>query len=80
MEIFTMLVTLKDSNATRIYLCGRIIESDNGRFEVSEEEYALNEAVLEPVDKKAGKIIKPKTKSDETETEVDNEEDSTKES
>lgn len=75
-----MLVTLKDSNATRIYLCGRIIESDNGRFEVSEEEYALNEAVLEPVDKKAGKIIKPKTKSDETETEVDNEEDSTKES
>lgn len=75
-----MLVTLKDSNATRIYLCGRIIESDNGRFEVSEEEYALNEAVLEPVDKKAGKVIKPKTKSDETETEVDNEEDSTKES
>ena len=41
-----MLVTLKDSNATRIYLCGRIIEADNGRFEVSEEEYALNEAVL----------------------------------
>lgn len=79
MEIH-MLVTLKDSNATRIYLCGRIIESDNGRFEVSEEEYALNEAVLEPVDKKAGKVIKPKTKSDETETEVDNEEDSTKES
>lgn len=75
-----MLVTLKDSNATRIYLCGRIIESDNGRFEVSEEEYALNESVLEPVDKKAGKVIKPKTKSDETETEVDNEEDSTKES
>lgn len=75
-----MLVTLKDSNATRIYLCGRIIESDNGRFEVSDEEYALNEAVLEPVDKKAGKVIKPKTKSDETETEVDNEEDSTKES
>jgi hypothetical protein len=65
MEIFTMLVTLKDSNATRIYLCGRIIESDNGRFEVSEEEYALNEAVLEPVDKKAGKVIKPKTKSTE---------------
>lgn len=64
MEIH-MLVTLKDSNATRIYLCGRIIESDNGRFEVSEEEYALNEAVLEPVDKKAGKVIKPKTKSTE---------------
>lgn len=60
-----MLVTLKDSNATRIYLCGRIIEADNGRFEVSEEEYALNEAVLEPVDKKAGKVIKPKTKSTE---------------
>lgn len=64
MEIH-MLVTLKDSNATRIYLCGRIIEADNGRFEVSEEEYALNEAVLEPVDKKAGKVIKPKTKSTE---------------
>lgn len=60
-----MLVTLKDSNATRIYLCGRIIEADNGRFEVSEEEYALNEAVLELVDKKAGKVIKPKTKSTE---------------
>ena len=54
-----MLVTLKDSNATRIYLCGRIIESDNGRFEVSEEEYALNEAVLDPVNKKAGKVVKP---------------------
>lgn len=68
-----MLVTLKDSNATRIYLCGRIIEADNGRFEVSEEEYALNEAVLEPVDKKAGKVIKPtKTKStDEVADEVD---------
>lgn len=64
-----MLVTLKDSNATRIYLCGRIIESDNGRFEVSEEEYALNEAVLEPVDKKAGKVIKPKTQSVEEVTE-----------
>lgn len=61
-----MLVTLKDSDAKRIYLCGRIIESDNGRFEVSEEEYALNEAVLEPVDKKAGKVIKPTiTKSNE---------------
>lgn len=60
-----MLVTLKDSNATRIYLCGRIIESDNGRFEVSEEEYALNEAVLEPVDKKADKVINPKTKSED---------------
>lgn len=54
-----MLVTLKDSDAKRIYLCGRIIESDNGRFEVSEEEYALNEAVLEPVDKKSGKVVKP---------------------
>lgn len=64
-----MLVTLKDSDAKRIYLCGRIIESDNGRFEVSEEEYALNEAVLEPVDKKAGKVIKPKTKSTETDEE-----------
>lgn len=74
MEIL-MLVTLKDSNATRIYLCGRIIESDNGRFEVSEEEYALNEAVLEPVDKKAGKVIKPKTQSV-----VDETEDSTEES
>lgn len=69
MEIH-MLVTLKDSNATRIYLCGRIIEADNGRFEVSEEEYALNEAVLEPVDKKAGKVIKPKTKSADTVDEV----------
>lgn len=73
-----MLVTLKDNNATRIYLCGRIIESDNGRFEVSEEEYALNEAVLEPVDKKAGKVIKPKTKS--TEDVVDDTEDSAEES
>ena len=73
-----MLVTLKDSNATRIYLCGRIIESDNGRFEVSEEEYALNEAVLEPVDKKAGKIIKPKTKS--TDEVADDTEDSAEES
>ena len=73
-----MLVTLKDSNATRIYLCGRIIESDNGRFEVSEEEYALNEAVLEPVDKKAGKVIKPKTKS--TDEVVDDTEDSVEES
>lgn len=54
-----MLVTLKDSDAKRIYLCGRIIESDNGRFEVSEEEYALNEAVLEPVDQKSGKVVKP---------------------
>lgn len=70
-----MLVTLKDSNATRIYLCGRIIEADNGRFEVSEEEYTLNEAVLEPVDKKAGKVIKPKTQSV-----VDDTEDSAKES
>lgn len=67
-----MLVTLKDSNATRIYLCGRIIESDNGRFEVSEEEYALNGTVLEPIDKKAGKVIKPKTKStDEDVAEAD---------
>lgn len=67
-----MLVTLKDSDAKRIYLCGRIIESDNGRFEVSEEEYALNENVLEPVDKKASKVIKPKTKSTgEDETEAD---------
>lgn len=73
-----MLVTLKDSNATRIYLCGRIIESDNGRFEVSEEEYALNEAVLEPVDKKAGKVIKPKTKS--TDEVADDTEDSVEES
>lgn len=70
-----MLVTLKDSSATRIYLCGRIIEADNGRFEVSEEEYALNESVLEPVDKKAGKVIKPKTQSV-----VDDTEDSDKES
>lgn len=53
-----MLVTLKDSNATRIYLCGRLIETDNGRFEVTDEEYALNEAVLEPVDKKASKAVK----------------------
>lgn len=53
-----MLVTLKDSNATRIYLCGRLIESENGRFEVSEEEYALNENVLEPVDKKVAKSVK----------------------
>lgn len=67
-----MLVTLKDSDAKRIYLCGRIIESDNGRFEVSEEEYALNEAVLDPVDKKAGKVIKPKTQSTEAdETDAD---------
>lgn len=67
-----MLVTLKDSDAKRIYLCGRIIESDNGRFEVSDEEYALNENVLEPVDKKAGKVINPKTKSTgEDETEAD---------
>ena len=73
-----MLVTLKDSNATRIYLCGRIIESDNGRFEVSEEEYALNEAVLEPVDKKAGKVIKQKTKS--TDEVADDTEDSVEES
>lgn len=57
-----MLVTLKNSDAKRIYLCGRIIESDNGRFEVTEEEYALNESVLEPVDKKAGKVLKPTTK------------------
>lgn len=64
-----MLVTLKDSNATRIYLCGRIIEADNGRFEVSEEEYALNEAVLEPVDEKAGNVIKPKTQSVVNDTE-----------
>lgn len=54
-----MLVTLKNLDAKRIYLCGRIIESEDGRFEVTEEEYALNEAVLEPVDKKAGKVVKP---------------------
>lgn len=55
-----MLVTLKDNDAKRIYLCGRIIEAnDAGQFEVSAEEYALNETVLEPVDKKAGKVVKP---------------------
>lgn len=63
-----MLVTLKDSNATRIYLCGRLIETDNGRFEVTDEEYALNEAVLEPVDKKASKAVKSvKSKVDSVE-------------
>lgn len=69
-----MLVTLKDSDAKRIYLCGRIIESDNGRFEVSEEEYALNEAVLEPVDKKASKVVKPldtKQSKEKEETEAE---------
>lgn len=54
-----MLVTLKNADAKRIYLCGRIIDSENGRFEVTEEEYALNESILEPVDKKAGKVVKP---------------------
>lgn len=68
-----MLVTLKDSNATRIYLCGRLIESDNGRFEVSEEEYALNENVLEPVDKKAAKSVKAKSKSVDSVEESDEE-------
>lgn len=68
-----MLVTLKDSNATRIYLCGRLIESDNGRFEVSEEEYALNENVLEPVDKKAAKSVKAKSKPADSVEESDEE-------
>ena len=54
-----MLVTLKNTDARCIYLCGRIIDSENGRFEVTEEEYALNESILEPVDKKAGKVVKP---------------------
>lgn len=54
-----MQVTLKNSDAKRIYLCGRIIEAENGYFEVTEEEYALNEAVLEAVDKKASKVVKP---------------------
>lgn len=70
-----MLVTLKDSNATRIYLCGRLIETDNGRFEVTNEEYALNEAVLEPVDKKASKAVKsvkPKVDSVEESDEDNN--------
>lgn len=64
-----MFVTLKNSDAKRIYLCGRIIESDNGRFEVTEEEYALNESVLEPVDKKAGKVLKPTAKQADPEVE-----------
>ena len=69
-----MLVTLKDSNATRIYLCGRLIETDNGRFEVTDEEYALNEAVLEPVDKKASKAVKSvKSKSADSIEESDDE-------
>lgn len=55
-----MLVKLKESDAKRIYLCGRIIEADDaGCFEVTEDEYALNEMVLEPLDKNAGKVIKP---------------------
>ena len=55
-----MLVKLKELDDKRIYLCGRIIEADDaGCFEVTEDEYALNEMVLEPLDKKAGKIIKP---------------------
>ena len=54
-----MLVKLKESDAKRIYLCGRIIEADDaGCFEVTEDEYALNEMVLEPLDKKAGKVVK----------------------
>lgn len=63
-----MLVKLKDSDAKRIYLCGRIILADEaGYFEVSEEEYALNETVLEPKDKKSGKVLKPKAKEDKPE-------------
>ena len=55
-----MLVKLKESDAKRIYLCGRIIVADEaGCFEVSEEEYALNEMVLEPLNKKADKVVKP---------------------
>jgi hypothetical protein len=55
-----MLVKLKELDAKRIYLCGRIIEADDaGCFEVTEDEYALNEMVLEPLDKKAGKVVKP---------------------
>lgn len=55
-----MLVKLKESDAKRIYLCGRIIEADDaGCFEVTEDEYALNEMVLEPLDKKTGKVVKP---------------------
>ena len=55
-----MQVFLKQTKAKRIYLCGRIIDAlENGAFEVTEEEYALNEAVLEPVDKSHGKVIKP---------------------
>lgn len=64
-----MLVTLKNTDAKRIYLCGRIIDSENGRFEVTEEEYALNESILEPVDKKAGKVVKPLEESKDEKTE-----------
>lgn len=64
-----MLVTLKNTDAKRIYLCGRIIDSENGRFEVTEEEYALNESILEPVDKKAGKVVKPLEKTEDVKDE-----------
>mgnify|MGYP000880388939 FL=1 len=65
-----MLVKLKESDAKRIYLCGRIIEADDaGCFEVTEDEYALNEMVLEPLDKKAGKVVKP-LEAKETEPET----------
>lgn len=67
-----MLVKLKESDAKRIYLCGRIIVADEaGCFEVSEEEYALNEMVLEPLNKKAGKVLKPLKEEEPKEKEAE---------
>lgn len=59
-----MQVFLKGSDAKRIFVCGRIITaSDNGAFEISENEYNANKHVFEPVNKKNPVAEKPVVES-----------------
>lgn len=59
-----MQVFLKGSDAKRIFICGRIITaSDNGAFEISENEYNANKHVFEPADKKKPVVEKPVVES-----------------
>lgn len=55
-----MQVFLKNSKANRVYVCGRIIDAnENGSFELTAEEFALNQNVFEPADESYGEVVKP---------------------
>lgn len=67
-----MQAFLKNSKASRVYVCGRIINAnENGSFELTAEEFALNQNVFEPVDESCGEVVKPLKETEQDEPAVE---------